>query len=1179
LGVHQLSHVDARWAAWLHKSLETYRIPKTLVGTMSSDGLTAIPRRLFPLFRDRDELAGASSLGDKIEGALQASRNLIVICSAHAARSKWVNQEITAFKASGREQRIFCLIVDGEPNATALPASGLQECFPEAIRYVVDAAGRITDTPAEPIAADLRQNGDGKRNALLKVLAGVLDVDFDSLKQRDHDRRIRQFTIAGVALSAAVVVLAGLSYYAFLQKGAAEREARAARAALAGQLATHAQLNLQTFPRRSLLLGVEALQTTTRKGEPAVAAAEQALRQALAASGGQVFSGHQKPIASVSVSPDGRWLVTSEVDGLETRLWDLSRADATPRVLQGGGASAAISPDGRWLVTGGDNVPTRLWNLTQPEPGVTSLSLADSAAPFAFSADHRWLVTSGAAQSVRLWDLRAIDPHTQPIVLPAQINPVTVFALSRDSRWLVTSSWNRDPHAGNTEAARVWDLTALKPGTQSWELKGNTSSISNVVFSVDGHWLATSSAEFDRHTFRVDGNIYLWDLTRKDPWSQPIILKGHEGRVTAMAVSPDNHWLATGSQDKTVRVWNLSVPDPAAHPKVFSDLDEEATGVMIGPGGWLVTIAGIRASFRSLNGGDTEPKATVFEDGGRSVAIQSFQLSPEGRWLLVGSTTSAYVLDLQSTDPSTSVRALRGHEGAVTAAGFSADGHIVVTGSEDRTARRWTLAAAKLSANPLVLPAGDDESFSVSHDSRWLLTISASGDGDSGSIAALWDLTAADAASGPVLLRGLSGSVADAAFSPDGAWVAIGGDGGSARLWRFGAGGPDGTPIELRGHTGVVSTVVFSPNGRWVATGSFDGTVRLWRLNQSDPSSNPVVLQTRGASVFGGVVISANSHWLATAAGGDTTPLLWDLSSPDPARSSRPLLNSDERFEFSPDGRWLATFGSDEKRAVTAQVNSMRQRMGDISDVEGKLKLFREINDLQKRGNDLAAITTLWDLSAPNPDAAHPVLKGAGGPKAFSPDGHWLLSAGEDEVPRLWSLIGGHPTVPPIELRGHEQGVDAGAFSSDSHWLMTGGNDGTARRWNLRDKDVGHTSRLLARHASAVSTIAISPDNRLVLTASSSDDAPRLQLLNGDETAESVVLPIGISRVRQAAFTADARRLITTSNDDHTVSVWAMELDELVRLACRVASRDLTGSEWQQYFAMQSSRPVCLPVR
>jgi len=173
------SHRDAAWAAWLHKALETYRVPSRLVGNQTAAGIT--PRRLSPIFRDRDELATATDLGSKVREALMQSANLIVICSPFSATSKWVQQEVLAYKQLGRSEHIFCLIVDGEPGASALAGAGERECFAPALRAQLDAQGRMTQVPAEPVAADVRAGKDGRRNAKLKLIAGMLGIGFDSL--------------------------------------------------------------------------------------------------------------------------------------------------------------------------------------------------------------------------------------------------------------------------------------------------------------------------------------------------------------------------------------------------------------------------------------------------------------------------------------------------------------------------------------------------------------------------------------------------------------------------------------------------------------------------------------------------------------------------------------------------------------------------------------------------------------------------------------------------------------------------------------------------------------------------------------------------------------------------------------------------------------------------------------
>ena len=206
------SHQDQIWARWLHKALETYRVPSRLVGTSTAAGV--IPRRLTPLFRDRDELPSATDLGRKVNEALAQSANLIVICSPRAAASRWVNAEVLAFKRLGRADRVFCLVVDGEPEATDIPGREAEECFAHALRFLVDAQGRATREHTEPVAADARPGKDGKANAKLKLIAGMLDVGLDALKQREQQRRNRRWAALAAGSFAGMLLTGGLSVYA-----------------------------------------------------------------------------------------------------------------------------------------------------------------------------------------------------------------------------------------------------------------------------------------------------------------------------------------------------------------------------------------------------------------------------------------------------------------------------------------------------------------------------------------------------------------------------------------------------------------------------------------------------------------------------------------------------------------------------------------------------------------------------------------------------------------------------------------------------------------------------------------------------------------------------------------------------------------------------------------------------
>ena len=119
----------------------------------------------------------------------------------------------------GREDRVLSLIVDGEPNASDMPDAGLLECFPPAMRFRVDAAGTLLTERSEPIAADVRKGKDGRASARLKLLAGVMGVGYDDLRQREQQRQRWQRIQMGIAAAAAAVV-AALAYVIAADAGA-----------------------------------------------------------------------------------------------------------------------------------------------------------------------------------------------------------------------------------------------------------------------------------------------------------------------------------------------------------------------------------------------------------------------------------------------------------------------------------------------------------------------------------------------------------------------------------------------------------------------------------------------------------------------------------------------------------------------------------------------------------------------------------------------------------------------------------------------------------------------------------------------------------------------------------------------------------------------------------------------
>ena len=228
------SHQDEELADWLHRELEKFRVPSSLAGRLTANGV--IPRRLTPIFRDEHDLSAADDLGDEIEAAIGASQFMIVLCSPAAARSRWTNAEIELFKRTGREGCLLAAVASGEPFASDVPGREEEECFPPALRVRYDRRGRPTAKRAEPLAADLRGDAEERRTGFLKLVAGMLGVGLDELVQRETTRRHRQVAWLAAASLAGMAVTSGLAITAIHARDAARDQRREAEGLVAFML-------------------------------------------------------------------------------------------------------------------------------------------------------------------------------------------------------------------------------------------------------------------------------------------------------------------------------------------------------------------------------------------------------------------------------------------------------------------------------------------------------------------------------------------------------------------------------------------------------------------------------------------------------------------------------------------------------------------------------------------------------------------------------------------------------------------------------------------------------------------------------------------------------------------------------------------------------------------------------
>jgi hypothetical protein len=194
------SHADARFARWLHGRLEGYRLPGDLARLSPAGERKG---RLGAIFRDREELPASQDLSSSVRTALTASDVLIVLCSPDARASAWVRREIEAFREFGPGRPILAAIVRGAPH----------DAFPPP----------LLEGP-EPLAADLRKEGDGRRLGFLKIVAGIAGVPLDTLVQRDTQRKLRRVTAVTLAALAGMLAMTVLAILAASARAEADRQ-------------------------------------------------------------------------------------------------------------------------------------------------------------------------------------------------------------------------------------------------------------------------------------------------------------------------------------------------------------------------------------------------------------------------------------------------------------------------------------------------------------------------------------------------------------------------------------------------------------------------------------------------------------------------------------------------------------------------------------------------------------------------------------------------------------------------------------------------------------------------------------------------------------------------------------------------------------------------------------------
>lgn len=684
-----------QWATWLHQQIETYEVPADLVGTVNGRGDT-IPERIFPVFRDEEELPADADLASPIFRALDASKFLVVLCSPRAVESTYVAEEITYFKKIGRSDRVLAALLHG------VPGSADQECFPLPLKHPVDAEGNLIESKhAEPIAADFRladgsegwTSPEAYRQALaltgrvdaadierrvndyrrsmelakLKIIAGVLGIPLGTLTQRDkayqlekERRRARVFRRVAAAMAVLLIAAVAGGIFAMQKKREAEDQRRAAMSArdaeaeqrkAADEARGVAESRRAEADAAKELAEKRRLESETRLARSNVMLADRLTRE-----------------GNTAEAAEALWQVPEN-----ERQWEwghlLGRAYPEARKFQVVPKEATVIPQGSRL----DATGTRavFW-ATKPEnedfyPKPAVLRTAELEASGSLSSREIPMIDA----------MPAIDWSRDGHLLVIEGKVVRI--LSPEGAQQAEVKLAGDPSSGGfvdakgehfvVKSGELWHIFRRSGGKISEIARAaeNSEMETFAAASFDGKWWAAKTSDTGATIYDLDGRTV---ATFPEAWA-PEIAFAEDGSVAVVTID----------ESVTVRMPDGTLKELAPAGEIIR---RNTTGINVK---WVGRRLFVR-SIHSLRSWDM--RATEVENAGSEMGFEgdsvSIGMDAGENWAAVSFADGQ--IALFRTDDMVEVDRLVGHVGMVADMRFGKSDHLTTVG-EDGTLRVW----------------------------------------------------------------------------------------------------------------------------------------------------------------------------------------------------------------------------------------------------------------------------------------------------------------------------------------------------------------------------------------------------------------------------------------------------------------------------------------------------------
>ncbi len=735
---------------------------------------------------------------------------------------------------------------------------------------------------------EIREREEQQQRELLAAqrLAAEQQARIEESNRANKRLRQRAVFLAGVVV---IALLAASAALLFLTQSNANLQTadEQERTATSRELAANAIANLEVDPERSILLALQAVDTTRKVDGTVLREAEEALHRAVGTSRiVHTITGITNP-NQIAYSPDGARLAIRGKGVI--KIFDTSTTDeiVTIAITPGYSDHIAFSPDGKQLVTVDapeeDSIILKVFD-TQTGATRRSVQLPVSRKDWTYSAysqDWKRVAVGLGDGTTKVFDMQT---GKELISQKGHTDMIEDVAYSPDGTRIVTAS---DDHT-----AKIWDANS---GKELLDLKGHTGKIFKVSISADGSRIATASE---------DNTAKIWD---SKSGAQSLTLAGHNDWVLKAIFSGDNSRIATISQDGNAKVWDaetgkelITLTESSTSSKELA-FNAQGTRLATTAANGIVKIWDLSAGHEVFTIPTDGPLSTLFWAKGTVV------YSPDGKYLAAGFRDGN--VKIWHAVSGQEYMTLKGHTDGVNIIAFNQDSSFLVTASSDQTAKVWNVATGNvittLSGHKDTIPA-----VAISPDSRRVATASQD------NTVNLWDL-----ATGKVLATfanstAQNGTALGVAFSPDGSHLMTSFSDGSLSSWDIDTGKAIYT-IFPEGGVGVMN-IAYSPDGSRLALAG-------------DILPSIVVDATTGDKIFTLGNVGINARQIAYSRDGkliatahvDGTASLWDAATGKEILTlySSPIFK--QGVAFSPDGTRLALASDEDIRVFYLHVEDL----------------------------------------------------------------------------------------------------------------------------------------------------------------------------------------------------------------------------------------------------------------